>query len=661
MDLSQFTTDELQAMQRGDFSGISTEKLKAVQAGLATAGTPQPQPSALGAPSIGEYVQQPVESQRMRTMAQGASMGWSDELEAALRSMFPGQEYEPVLRQIRGEINAYKKEQPEAALLQEIGGAGMTGVGGLKVLAGKSPTLMRLLTSVPGLGAFMGGTTAAGMSEGSVLDRLAAVPGGAALGVATGGVGYGIGKGLQLSANKLMDIARRRLGGRGAGIVEKELQRIADQTGLSADDIVARIASGEILAENATIQDIVRAYARGGGSAQTILRDALTRRPGQLRDEAIAELNQYLAPGMTGNVRKAVTQTDKAAKAAETQAYESAFATGGVIDQLMLKAIEDGIRRSPKAGAALQEAYRAQTGKTPFFRVENGQVVYDRAPTLRDAEILRRGLRDLADTSYRAGAGSAAEGYKEAANMLRDALDVSSPMLQQARTGAANLRSARDAFDYGKKIFGQNADQVAIDFEKFAGDPNTLKYMRAGVMDAIRGRMASGNKLTMTQRLFDGSTKEGQILRQVFPGDQLDSVLGSLGRAAQSQRTAGAVLGGSATAPTQMASQGIGSGISLGEIASVMQGNLFALPGVATKLINNIAPKGLSQAQRAEVAKVLVAENPQIVLDALKDQSGLMKLQQRVAQMTANIPGFGLGAGAGVGGIAGANMMSGGR
>jgi flagellar biosynthesis regulator FlaF len=604
---------------------------------------------------------QPAESQRMRMMAQGASMGWSDEIEAALRSMFPGQQYEPVLRQIRGEISAYKQDEPEAALLQEIGGAGMTGVGGLKMLAGKSPTLMRLLTSVPGVGAVMGGTTAAGMSEGSALDRLAAVPAGAALGAVTGAAGYGVGKGIQIGFNKFMDVARRRLGKRGASIVEKELERIADESGMTVDEIVSRVASGEIMAENASIRDTVRFLTRGGGGpdAQKILRDALTRRPGKLRNEAIAELNQYLAPGMTGNVRKAVTQADKAAKAAEKQAYESAFATGGVIDQGMLQAIEEGIRRSPKAGAALQEAYRAQTGKTPFFRVEDGQVVYDRAPTLRDAEILRRGLRDLADTSYRSGAGSAAEGYKEAANMLRDALDASSPMLQQARTGAAQLRNARDAFEYGKKIFVQNADQVSIDFEKFAGDPNTLKYMRAGVMDAIRARMASGNKLTTTSKLADDTTKEGQILRQVFPGDQLDYVLGSLGRAARSQRAAGEILGGSPTAPTQMAGKRIGSGISLEEMASAARGNLFVLPNVAAKLINNIAPKGLSPSQQKRIAEVLVAENPQIVLDALKDQSGLMRLQQRVAQMTANIPGFGLGAGAGVGGIAGSSMMSG--
>jgi hypothetical protein len=598
----------------------------------------------------------PVESQRMSMMAQGASMGWSDEIEAALRSMFPGQEYGPVLQQIRGEIGAYKEDQPEASLLYEIGGAGMTGFGGLKMLAQKSPTLLKLLASVPGLGAVMGGTTAAGMSEGSALDRLAAVPAGAALGATTGTVGYAAGKGLQLGSNKLIDFARRRLGGRGAGIVEKELQKIADQTGLNTDEIVAKIASGEILAENATIQDIVRAYARGGGEAQTILRDALTRRPGELRAGAIEELNKYLAPGMTDNVRKAVTQTDKAAKAAESKAYEEAFAEGGVINQELLQAMEQGIKRSPQAGAALQEAYRAQTGKSPFFRMENGEVVYDRAPTLRDAEILRRGLRDLADSAYRSGSGAAAEGYKEASRMLRDPLFNASPKLSAAASGASQLRNSRDAFDYGKKIFGQNADQVAIDFERFAGDPNMMKYMRAGVMDAIRGRMATGNKLTMTSRLFDDTTKEGQILRQVFPGDQLDSALASLGRAAQSQRAAGAVLGGSATAPTQMAAQNIGAGLSAGEIASVMQGNLFALPGVASKIINNIAPKGLSQAQRARVSEILVSENPQVVLNALKDQSGLAQLQMAIQRITQRLPGAGLASGSVAGGIAGANM-----
>ena len=75
----------------------------------------------------------------------------------------------------------------------------------------------------------------------------------------------------------MIDFTRRKLGGRGAKIVETEIQRIQQQTGLEPDDIVAKIASGEILAENPNILGIVRAYASGGGDASCCSGENLSR------------------------------------------------------------------------------------------------------------------------------------------------------------------------------------------------------------------------------------------------------------------------------------------------------------------------------------------------------------------------------------------------
>lgn len=653
MDLSQFTVEELQKMQQGDFSGISTEKLQSLQQGLATAGVPGSQPAStftsLTAP-------QPVEPQRMRMMAQGASLGTSDELEAAVRSMFPGQEYQPVLQQIRDEIKAYRKDQPGASLAYELGGAAMVPGFGLKKLVGESPTLARLVAGTAGYGAAAGGVTAAATGEGDVWQRLSRVPGGAAMGAVAGPAGYAIGKGIQGAGNAFVDFARRRLGGRGAKIVETELQRIAKQMDLSTDEIADKILRGEIMAENATIQDIVRAYGRGGGEAQSIIREALTTRPGQLRDDAIQQLSKYLAPDMPGNVRQQMAMSDAAAKRAEKQAYGGAFEQGAVINKDMLDALTEGVKRAPQAGAALQDAYRAQTGKSPFFRFQDGEIVFDRAPTLQDFEIVRRGLRDLQDQAYRAGAGASGEGYKEAELMLRDAIDAASPALASARTGAKETRTARDAFKLGQSIFSQNADQVVMDFNKMSNNPASVRALRAGVMDALRAKMATGNKLTTVSRLADETTKEGQILRTVFPGDQLDSVIGSLGRATQSARAAGAVLGGSSTAPTQMAAQRIGSDLSAQEIANAATGNIFALGGIARKLVDRLAPKNLSDAQRAKVAEILVSTDPKMVSNALQDQSGLAMLQAQIQRITSRLPGMLLSAGTVGGGLAGANM-----
>ena len=184
-----------------------------------------------------------------------------------------------------------------------------------------------------------------------------------------------------------------------------------------------------------------------------------------------------------------------------------------------------------------------------------------------------------------------------------------------------------------------------------------MRYFRMGAMDAIRAKMAGGNRTTMLRKLTDPETKEGQILRHIFPGDELDKVVGQLGRANQSAQAAGEILGGSGTAPTKMAEARIGMNLSAGEVAGALSGNLFALPGIAAKMVSKIAPKGLSDAQRKRIADVLVSEDPNVVINALKDESGLAKLQMAVARLTRLLPGAGAGAGGSVGGIVGANIM----
>jgi len=603
---------------------------------------------------------QPAESQRMRMMAQGASLGWSDEAEAAFRSIFPGTKYDDVVKEIRQEINAYKTEQPGVALMQEVAGGMMTGAGLLRTLAGKSPTLLRLFATAVPVGAIEGGTMAAGLKDGTPLERLTAVPSGALIGATAGPAGVLIGKGAESTLNALTNFARRRLGGRGASIVEKELQRVMRDSELSVDEIIKKIEAGEILAENATIRDTVRAYTRGGGPAGATLREALTRRPGELREDAMQTLNKYLAPSMDGNVRKIVTATDDELAKLENAMYESAYGQGAVITEPLLNAMSAAFKRTRgKAADDLEEAYTAQTGNTPFFTInKKGEVLFDRAPTLRDAEVIRQSLSDMAFAKRGSGAG---RGYQSAQEVLREEINVASPALNAARADAAVRRNAKDMFNDGKDVFSQNADQVDIDFSKLmqSNDMNAVRYYRMGAMDSIRGRMAGGNRTTMLRKLADPETKEGQILRHIFPGDELDRVLGDLGRATQSAQAAGQVLGGSGTAPTQMAAQRIGQSISLEEGANALAGNVFAGLNVARKLVGRLAPANLSPQQRDRIAQIMVSENPDVVRKAFVDESGLAKLQASFQRITGLLPGAGLGMGATLSGVSGANMSQG--
>jgi hypothetical protein len=185
-----------------------------------------------------------------------------------------------------------------------------------------------------------------------------------------------------------------------------------------------------------------------------------------------------------------------------------------------------------------------------------------------------------------------------------------------------------------------------------------MKYLRAGVMDAIRNKMATGNKLTFMKRLSDPQTKEGQILRTIYPQDELDGVLDTVGRAARSQEASGAILGGSGTAPTQMQASRIGSDVSLQEVTSAMTGNPLAIVSAARKMLRSVLPANLTDKQRADVAEVLVSEDPQLVLRALRDDSAFAEFAKKARGVTSQAPAGLLGTSSFFGGMSGGNLST---
>ena len=61
-----------------------------------------------------------VESQKLRSMAQGLAMGWYDELEAAVRVLArEGRPYEEIRDEIRAKVSAYQQANPGEALTFE--------------------------------------------------------------------------------------------------------------------------------------------------------------------------------------------------------------------------------------------------------------------------------------------------------------------------------------------------------------------------------------------------------------------------------------------------------------------------------------------------------------------------------------------------------------
>jgi hypothetical protein len=647
--LEGFSTEELLKIKSGDVSGLSTEKLNILKGILS-------QSLDIDRPAPAPALSQPLPeapTQRLRSIGQGITMGAADEMEARLRASITGEDYGKVLSEIQGKMKAYQAQAPLEALGYEaLGGVGSaaaltaaTGgtaapLTGPRMAASVAP-LVKALAGTSALGGIQGGITGFMTGEGDFAARAARVPQSTITGASIAPVVQAGFMGVGKVTDMALDAARRLAGGRGGKAAEAEIQRLAGETGLTTDEIVQRIANGEILAENQTLLAAVRGLYTQGGKASTTIQGALSTRPDKLRTEALTDMQQKLVSGLNPNfigprpnnenVLRFYRATKDEAQALENKAYEDAWKTGGIIGQDLLGSLKDALQRSPRAIDDINTIYTAQTGKKPFFSFDkDGNIVFAKAPTLEDAEVVRRGIQTSIDAAYTGGKPNVGVALKPVETALREAIDASSPKLAATRAEASQLRAAKTAFKEGSTIFNKSADEVQIMMEDMANNPGAVNAFRAGAMDAIRAKMGTGRAKSMMGVFNNPETKEGAILRTIYPSDELDGILTRIGTAAQSQVAKNKVLGGSDTAASIMQAQRTGSTITADEVANAASGNPMAAFRVASKFIGE-SNKGMSEKDRQRVAQILIAEDPDIVRKALRDESGMAIFQQRIA------------------------------
>ena len=123
-------------------------------------------------------------TERLRTAAQGLTLGFGDEIEAGVRSIGSDDSYETIRDRIRGRLNQYSKDNPAEALGIEMASSLVIPGGVARTAAVKGGKMA--LGKVAGYNASLGAGYGAGMSEGESASEIAAD---AALGGAIGGIG----------------------------------------------------------------------------------------------------------------------------------------------------------------------------------------------------------------------------------------------------------------------------------------------------------------------------------------------------------------------------------------------------------------------------------------------------------------------------------------
>ncbi len=581
-----------------------------------------------------DVVDTTVDPQRLRLLAQGATFAGADEAEAGLRTGFGlVGDYGKTLEEIRADIAAARQAYPIQSLGLEMAGAIGPALAAAPFTGGGS--IPATLGRVAATSAAQGAAYGFGAGEGGFTPRLMSSGAGAVVGGVTGPVAQ---KGFSFVANKgpaLIDFTRRKLGNKASTVVEAEIQRIAQESGESVDDVIARVERGEIMADlNSTAQEALRAYRASSGEAQKAIDEVVKARPGRLRQKALDTVQGVLTDGdVDANVLKLFQSGQTAIKKATSEAYKKVFASGDNIGDEGAELVTDILNRDRTVANEVTRILKLEKMK-PFFNVKkDGTITLLRKPSLEEAEVMRRALADKTTQSYKAGKGRAGEAYDALETQLRTALDEASPDLAATRARWASVKSAGEAFEQGQKAFNQGigADAIEIAFNRLveAGDDDAVRAFRMGLADAIRRKSRAGNSASLMKALTDEFRNEAQVFNAIFPADVLDDVMPLLTRAAGAQDTKNVVMGGSQTAKTLLEAQRIGSTPAVGDVAQAASGDVVAIGRLARQAVNSFGQR-LNDSQKAQVAQLLVEENPEVLRKALTDEGGIMMVQRAV-------------------------------
>ena len=580
--------------------------------------------------------QGPVESQKLRTVAQGASFGFADEIESAVRSLVPesmgGRDYEVIRDELRGKLTEYKAANPGEAITLQVAGALV-------------PSALMMMTpggQLAGMGNLGRTATTSAIESGlSAIGESEAQTGKEFVGDVTKGTAAGtvIGTSAELMlgkfgnlGRKLIDFTRAKFGGADTA-VQKELLRLSESTGKTVDEIIADVAEGRIIADNMTLGNAIKAMVNEGGVTRSEILAASGERAARTRGQAMEELRETMTPQQGDpNVIRARQQTQEQLKAEESAAYGQAFEGGQNVSAQVADEMLNILQTVPTSRQALKEIYEARSIVPLFREMDDGSIQFTRAPTLEDAEILRRNVKEQTGARYRAGEGTMGEALGAKEKSLRGAIDVESPDLAAVRASFAQRAGAQELFELGQKRgLTMNVDELQVLVESLP--PEKLDALRAGMMDAINNRARRSG--TTIRDLANEDKQLGAALRVVLPKGQSQSVLQSVGRAAEAGEMSKFIQpqAGSPTQALMKESELRGAGVSAEDM---LRGSQFD-PMALIRIIKTAIPsaQGMSDQQMTQVARVLFSEDPKLVEAALKDKtklSALLKKAETVAQ-----------------------------
>jgi hypothetical protein len=605
-------------------------------------------------------------AQKARLIGQGAALGFGDEIEALVRAMSPNVTYSEAVDEIRSSISEAKKAFPLQSAGYEIAGAFIPGLAAAPFTGGGSliPTMGRAAA----IGAAEGGIYGLGTGEGAE-GRIKEGLKGAATGAVINPAVQKTFQAVTGGARGLTAYLKNKFGDKLAKPVEDEVMRIVEASGLSVDEILARIDGGEIFPDmSGTVLAELRGYAAQGGKGRTVIEDTVRERSERIRDEAVLDLQSGLVPSVPeGNITMAFNKNVDELKKLEGQAYKDLFSAPENNQVISPNNLLSGPNTSP---AVIQKAQVAQqlsavseellqdfpflrtkvnaifkAKKMPLpFEVNDGVLSLTRPLDLETVEVMRRALAENADKGFKGKDTTLSIARSDREKELRSLIDQFSDPLKKTRENWSQIMKTKETFDQGKKALSMKPEELEEMVSKM--DPQYLDALRAGFATSIKYKAGAGARQTLIGKLADLRSNERMVLESLYPNESFEQIADKILKSRQAFTTEAGAIAGSQTAFTKQAVKRQGSAGNLADMAdivgSTMTGNLAGATLSASRVVRRSLGKeaeSLTEDQIEKIARILVTEDASVFEAAIKNVEGREKLISRILKATRMVAG----------------------
>lgn len=544
--------------------------------------------------------------------------GGMDEVAAGIRSATGGGTYQQELALTDAMRQNLANEFPKATL----GGSLLGGVAGGATVGMAAPRAAGLLSTIPG-GAAMGSASGAlEMNDNRML--------GAGIGAGAGGAGTAVGRYLlpplantgQRAASQVLPNVRapNRLDEAQKAI---DLKKLADARQAMQD---ARNLDFPL-----SISDLNRSTRSLGGAAARFSEDAANlaeqtfdprqaNRAGRLGNF----INERMAPGT--DIKDMARQLRSAGYQQSTPDYEAVFARAAPVSDEI-----NSILQTRNGKDALQRAYEIaeNEGINPrsigFDLNEQGEVVLTEGPSMRTLDMVKRGLDDIISDGRDPVTGkvdfTGKPRLKSVDNLrsrLVSELDRIEPKYKDARAIYEEYAKQAEALERGFELGGKDIPER--DFARIVADMGDAEkeYFRRGYATRLQDRVRSTADQSDPYRSFVDKQSYRSNMGLLFP-DAMDDLGKLRGLERMAQKTNQEVLGGSQTQPRKIADE-MFKRDSAGQVATDLgidlatgSGGMATAMGRARGLLQGVNDRRLIAGEKraSEMAPALYNTDPQ--------------------------------------------------